>query len=141
MSDLRLAHRVLAEFFAEDPEPVPAWEEGDEAKLQTICECTEVGVFGVEKYPDLYWKAGKLFYSTIKMHAFPNGNKRFALVLTLLLFSKNDQRLTTPVGVNTATATDIAASDPQTRRGNPDAYITVLADHFRENSEPRLDSN
>ena len=32
--------------FEGDPEPMPAWREGDRSKLETLCRCTEVGAFG-----------------------------------------------------------------------------------------------
>src|SRR4051812_1035267 len=81
MDDLRLAHRLLAEVFEHDPEPLPGWEEGDPHGLATCRACIEVEAFGIQKYPDLPSAAAKLFYSTIKLHSSPNGNKRFALVL------------------------------------------------------------
>ncbi|MDQ4040460.1 MAG: type II toxin-antitoxin system death-on-curing family toxin [Actinomycetota bacterium] len=97
--DLRIAYIVLAEVFHDDPEPIPAWERADPHALATCRACIEVEAFGVRKYRDLPSAAAKLFYSVIKLHPFPNGNKRFALVLTLLLIIKNNRRLTAPRGL------------------------------------------
>jgi death on curing protein len=96
MRDLWIAHHVLAEFFADDPEPIPAWDEGDAAKLEMCRACIEVQSCGVLKYPDVPSAAAKLFYSTIKLHAFPNGNKRFALVLTVAFILNNGLMFTAP---------------------------------------------
>lgn len=136
MRDLKIAHRVLAEFFADDPEPVPAWGEGTLASLEMCCECSEVQAFGVHKYPDLPAKAAKIFYSAIKLHAFPNANKRFALVLTLLFLLNNGMELAAPRGVGKEVATRIANSDPHGEGTDPDAVIDTLADFYRDNIRP-----
>lgn len=140
MRDLRVAHAVLAEFFKDDPEPVPPWEQGDTAKLETICHCTETGAFDVEKYPDVCAKAAKLFYSAIKIHPFPNGNKRFALVLTIVYFVRNDLRLMAPQGIGAESAKSVADSDPRSPEGRPDEMIERLTHFFRENTKPRDDA-
>jgi death-on-curing family protein len=54
-----------------------------------LCGCTEVSLFGSFQYETLPKKAAKLFYSTIKTHPFPNGNKRFAFVAVLWLLIAN----------------------------------------------------
>ena len=68
MRALQTAHTLLLEVFEGDPEPFPAWTEGDQGGLQTYSACTEV----YDKYPDLPSKGAKLFYSGIKLHCFPN---------------------------------------------------------------------
>lgn len=135
LDDLRAAHAVLAEVFEGDPEPVPGWYEGNRPKLATIAGCTEVSMFGHEKYPDLPSKAAKLFYSAIKVHAFPNGNKRFALVLTLAYFVHNGHRLMAAQGVGAEVARRVADSDPHSPSGAPDTMVEALAVFFKENVE------
>jgi len=135
MVDLELSHRILAEVFAED-EPVPSWEQGDASLLATCRGCIEVEAFGVRKYPDLPSAAAKLFYSTIKLHAFPNGNKRFALVLTIGLLVKHGARLTVPQGLGSAVAKWVADSDPHSRTGDPDGMIGALTKFYADNLVP-----
>ena len=137
MSDLRVAHDVLAQVFQDDPEPIPSWELGDLFKLETCRASIEVEAFGVRKYPDLESCAAKLFYATVKAHAFPNGNKRFGLVLVLLFLMKNEMRLTVPAGVAAQTAKQVAQSDPHTADGHPDAVVMRLTAFFRDSLEPR----
>jgi death-on-curing family protein len=137
MRDLRLAHAVLFEVFRNDPEPIPPWEQGELSKLETICGCTETGAFGQEKYPDACSKAAKLFYSAIKIHPFPNGNKRFALVLTITFFIRNDLRLVAPEGVGAESAKRVADSNPRAPESLPDVMVEALTEFFRENTEPR----
>jgi death-on-curing family protein len=137
MDDLRLAHGVLAEVFETDPEPLPAWGQGNYRALATCRGCIEVEAFEVQKYPDLPSAAAKLFYSTIKLHPFPNGNKRFALVLTLLFIAKNGYRLTAAQGVGAGVAKVVAAADPHDPATAPDVVIAVLAELYADNIEKR----
>jgi death-on-curing family protein len=135
MSDLRIAHSVLSEIFEGDPEPIPSWDRGDVAKLETCRGSIEVEAFGMRKYPDVEACAAKLLYSAIKLHAFPNGNKRFALVLVLVFLIKNDRRLTVAPGVNAETARRVAESNPHSAEGEPDLIIEGLTDFYRTNLE------
>jgi death-on-curing family protein len=137
MEDLEWAHGVLAEVFADDPEPIPLWAEGSPSLLATCRGSIEVEALGVRKYPDLPSAAAKLFYSTCKLHAFPNGNKRFALVLTIYLIVKNGARLTAGQGVSAQAAELVADSNPHSPEGAPDLMIENLTRFFRDNLEPR----
>lgn len=137
MGELRLAHQVLAESFAGDEEPIPAWEEGDQHLLETLRGCIEVQAFGVMKYPDVGSCTAKLFYSACKLHAFPNGNKRYALVISLLFLIKNSYRMTAPVGLGAATAKWVAESDPHSAEGHPDLIVETLKIFWAENIQPR----
>jgi death-on-curing family protein len=137
IDDLQIIHNVLLGFFKDYPEPVPPWEDGDRVLLETYCACTEV----YDKYPDIPTKAAKLFYSGIKLHCFPNGNKRFSLVGVLLFLVLNGYRLTAAQGVSVEVATWVADSDPHSDLGNPDRVVGVLAEFFAENIEPRDEPN
>lgn len=139
MGDLQVAHRVLAELFADDPEPIPTWDEGDQAKLETCRGCIEVQSGGVLKYPDVPSAAAKLFYSTIKLHAFPNGNKRFALALTLAFILKNGLMFTAPEGVSADTAEAVAESDPHADGSRPDEVVERLTTFYEEHLAPAED--
>lgn len=137
MWDLEAAHGVLEDVFKDDPEPIPAWGQGSRSALETCRGCIEVEAFGSKKYPDLPSAVAKLFYSTIKMHAFPNGNKRFALVMALMLLIKNGYALTAPSGVGADVAKWVAKSDPHDPESAPDVVIAALAEFYARNIEPR----
>jgi death-on-curing family protein len=129
---MEISHGVLCQIFANHPEPVPPWHEGDTGKLETACACTETAAFGVEKYPDIESKAAKLFYSTIKLHPFPNGNKRFALIVTLGFLTLNQRRLTSEEGEVAKIAEWVAEGDPHTPEHDPEGIIAALTYYFRE---------
>jgi prophage maintenance system killer protein len=130
MEQLEAAHQIVAEVFEDDAEPMPAWREGDRAKLEKLCHCTEVTAFGQEKYPELHVKASKLFYSGIKLHAFPNGNKRFGLVVTLYFLLVNGFELDAEADPPSTIAKLVARSDPRTGAGKPDTVIELIADAY-----------
>jgi death-on-curing family protein len=98
--------------------------------------CVEVEAFGERKYPDLPAAAAKLFYSTIKLHPFPNGNKRFALVLSFVLLLKNGYMLRAPDRMGARVAKLVAESDPHDPKTTPDKMIEALTEFFGENMAP-----
>ena len=114
-----------AEVSKEYGEPMPGWNEADRNKLETIPHCTETGAGDWSKYPDLSSKAAKLFYHAIKIHAFPNGNKRFAVAATMLLLLRHGMsfKITTTTLVNLATG--VAESNEPS-----DQVIETLASGF-----------
>jgi death-on-curing protein len=132
MADLRTAHRILIEMFAEDPEPMPPWETGNLALLETCCECSEVQAFGVPKYPDLVAKAAKLFYSGVKLHCFPNGNKRFGVVVAITFLVRNGHYLIAPPGDIRDLAQYVAETKPTEPEGRPDVIVQELIGHFSQ---------
>jgi death-on-curing family protein len=133
---MEMAHAVLAEFFKDDPEPIPAWEEGDPNRLAECRASIEVQAFGILKYPDLPSAVAKLFYSTIKAHSFPNGNKRYALVLAIALLVKNGYMLTAARGVGADEAKRVASTDPHQPETAPDEVISGLAEFYANNMAP-----
>lgn len=130
VADLREAHGVLSEVFADDPEPIPPWESGDMALLETCSGCSEVEAFGKAKYPDLVSKAGKLFYSGVKLHCFPNGNKRFGLVVMLMFVIRNNKHLDAPPGSLSDLAKYIAESDPLTAEGHHEKIVAEVTERI-----------
>ena len=69
----------------------PMYELSDKnlKNLNLALEILSTSFFGKEKYKTLEEKAAALFYFTIKDHIFPNGNKRTAVILTLLFLKTN----------------------------------------------------
>lgn len=136
MGDLEDAHSVLEDFFADHEEPMSAWAEADRAKLEMCCRCTEVSAFGVAKYQSLEEKAAKLFYSAIKLHIFPNGNKRFGLVVLLAFLLKHDVQMNAAEGEPTGKAVFVAASDPHVAGQRPDEVIADLTKWIVDKTGP-----
>jgi prophage maintenance system killer protein len=137
--DLRRALELLREVFQENPEPLPSWEEGDPALLEMCRSCTDVEAFGTRKYPDVPSAAAKLFYSAIKNHPFPNGNKRFALALTIYFIVFSEGELTAARAVSARVAEWVASTDPHDPQTSPDAVVRALTVFFEQSIEPAPD--
>lgn len=58
-------------------------------KIKSAIEIPFLSFFGREKYPTLEEKAAAMLYFVSKNHAFPNGNKRTAVIMMLALLIEN----------------------------------------------------
>lgn len=56
--------------------------------LSLICEQPQLVVFGQELYPSIWLKAAFIMQKITKKHIFVDGNKRTALLATLLFLGK-----------------------------------------------------
>lgn len=93
LADLKLAYDELLTF---SEEPLVPWSAANHAVLESAWPSTETGFGGVEKYPSVPAKAGRLLYSIAKAHGLPDGNKRLAAAALLLFLHKNDLTLAVP---------------------------------------------
>lgn len=80
-----IAHRLAVNFFAEYNEPMPDFDDHDAALLDSALSLPRATFGRHELYDTLAQKAAVMFYSLIKNHPFPNGNKRIATA-SLLVF-------------------------------------------------------
>lgn len=64
-------------------------DEKNIANLAYLCDLTETSYMGEQVYKTIEEKAAILFCRTTKNHLFPNGNKRTAVILTLLFLAIN----------------------------------------------------
>ena len=105
-------------------EPIPPWKTVDEAKLDSALNAARQAFGGVDMYPTLPEKAAVKLYSIAKAHALPNGNKRIALVTTLLFLALNGKWWDAESEEVRAHVTWIAASDAR-HRDKVLAYMTA----------------
>lgn len=65
-------------------------------------------VFGEDAYPDIHLKSGALMHSLARNHAFIDGNKRTALLATVVFYARNGWLLDLEQGVAVSLAVDAA---------------------------------
>lgn len=65
-------------------------------------------VFGEDAYPDLHLKAAALFHSLARNHPFLDGNKRTALVATVVFYGLNEWRVVAQQDEVVALTVDVA---------------------------------
>lgn len=72
-------------------EPIPTPNESARKKIES-----SLATIQQYYYPDLITKAANLFYFICKNHAYENGNKRMAVIATLLFLMYNGKILDMP---------------------------------------------
>ncbi|MEK7171204.1 MAG: type II toxin-antitoxin system death-on-curing family toxin [Patescibacteria group bacterium] len=65
----------------------------DETLVDSALARPRAGFGGFEAYPDVFSKAGVLLEGLIKNHGFVDGNKRTAVVVTIIFLDRNGFRL------------------------------------------------
>lgn len=91
--ELLRIHNELVEMFDRDGDPISPCGKRDRTLLGSAAGRPMTALGGVEKYPSIESKAAALLHSLVKNHPFHNGNKRTALVATLVFLSKNHRRV------------------------------------------------
>lgn len=69
----------------------------DYGKIDLILEKPQLTLYQTQKYDTIYKKAACLFEGFCRGHAFPDGNKRTALLATFVFLQANDHYLVLPL--------------------------------------------
>lgn len=109
-------------------QPLPSFQTADKNKLSSITASLQQTVGGEDAYEGLVKKSTILLYRMIKDHPFLNGNKRMAIVTTLLFLAKNEKWLDVPWETLYQISTHVAESDPADRND----VLVFLEDLFRK---------
>ncbi len=83
-----VAHR-LAQELMEYGEPIPPFDTRSPHRLESCLETPFQKYLNKSLYDGIIRKAAMLFYLMIKNHPFQNGNKRVAILTTLVFLSQN----------------------------------------------------
>ena len=86
--------RELSSILRMDKEPMFAFTLSSIRKLDYLLDIPFTSFDNKEKYRSLEEKAAALFYHAIKDHLFENGNKRTAVILTMIFLFINGKWLT-----------------------------------------------
>lgn len=111
----KMCHRLAATFFNKIKEPIPDFGKVDQPLLISAINLPRATYGKKELYPTLIEKAAVLFYTLIKNHPFPNGNKRIATASLLVFLYLNDFWVETPKDVLYQKAITIAESSASDR--------------------------
>ena len=125
MTDFLTLDDVLAASVAATGSPAIVLDSG---LLESAIFRPRASVFGEPAYPDIHQQAAALLESLVKNHALQDGNKRTALVSTLLFLGLNGWRMTASQDDRFDLVIDIA-TDKLTG-------VLAIADRLRELTEP-----
>lgn len=118
----KLCHRIAVAVFDTTEDPIAPFHERTLSLLDSALQLPRATFSSKELYPTLEAKAATLFYSLIKNHAFPNGNKRIAVAALLVFLSINDHWINVSPHELYEQAIAIATSE----RGQRDEVCTHL---------------
>lgn len=107
-----IAHIIAEALLNRKAEPIPPFSTRNLNLLESALQRPR-SYFGQELYPTLPRKAAVLFYSLIKNHPFPNGNKRIATSALLVFLHVNDCWLNVRRGDLVKMAKRVASSKNQ----------------------------
>jgi death-on-curing protein len=110
---------------------MPIFEHCNRKKLEGALLAPAASFDGVEAYLTLPEKAAVLLYHVARNHAWPNGNKRMALVLTMLFLAINGKSVVVVTDTSYKLVCLIAGSDRRAR----DDIIAATATFIRETME------
>ncbi|MBS4686314.1 type II toxin-antitoxin system death-on-curing family toxin [Aeromonas sobria] len=82
-------HNYLTRYFSDSDDPVSPPGIKNELLLDSAVNRPFMSAGGVDAYDSIFDKAAALFHSLINNHCFHNGNKRVALLSTLVYLSEN----------------------------------------------------
>ena len=125
-----LCHRLAVEVFGTRGEPIPPYNVRTESLLDSALNLPRATFDGKDLYGTLPEKAAVLYYTLIKNHPFPNGNKRIATATLLVFLTLNDYWLDAGVQEMTTRAIEVAASDREKRDDVLRSLHAWIADHL-----------
>ena len=91
--EIAAIHMELVADFANTDDPIDPPGVRDENLLESAAFRPQIGLGGVRKYPTVETAGAAMLYSLVHNHAFHNGNKRTALVATLVFLDENETML------------------------------------------------
>lgn len=107
-----VCHRLAVKHLDQHDDPIPPFSEHDPQLLESALNLPRATFGGQELYPTLEKKAAALYYSLVKNHAFPNGNKRLATTaLLVFLYVNNGQWLDVSPDELAEKTIEVATSD------------------------------
>ncbi|MEP7103458.1 MAG: type II toxin-antitoxin system death-on-curing family toxin [Candidatus Dojkabacteria bacterium] len=112
-------------------EPIPEFETRFPGILESCLEQPFQNVYGEVLYRGVTKKASMLFYLMIKNHPFKNGNKRLAVLTTLLFLHKNSRWLYVSNQRLYELAVEVSKSEMKDKENVINALNVLLAENIK----------
>ena len=132
-------HEALVIFFAKDGDPISPSGVKDLNMLESALFRPQTSIAGVEKYKTLDDKAAALLIALIQNHPFHNGNKRTALVSTLVFYDMNDYTLLLNEDETYEFLIDIAKGDLDGIDKTNEEFFNIVSRWLRYHKYPYLE--
>lgn len=132
-------HDYLVRFFEKSEDPISPSGIKSEESLRSAIARPFMSVGGKDAYQGVFLKAAALFHSIINNHSFHNGNKRTALLTTIVFLSDNNWWISRANDDELFEFTRQAAAHELCK--NRDDELGIIADWFRSNCRRRVTHN
>lgn len=135
LEQIKFIHNYLIEYFDKSDDPVSPPGVKNESLLESSVSRPFISAGGSDAYVGVYNKAAALFHSLINNHCFHNGNKRAALLSSLVYLGDNGLWITVPEDDELFEFTRRTAAHELTT--NRDDELNYIAGYFKENTRRR----
>ncbi len=135
IEEIKFIHEYLVEYFADKEDPVFPPGLKNEELLESAVSRPFMSAGRKDAYVGVYNKSAALFHSIINNHCFHNGNKRTALLSTIVFMSENGYWLTVPTDDEMFEFTRMAAAHELGCERSQE--LKVIADWLQRNSRRR----
>lgn len=125
-------HEALAVFFEKDGDPIYPSGVKDINMLESALFRPQTSICGIEKYKTLDDKAAALLVSMIQNHPFHNGNKRTALISTLVFYDMHDYTLNLTENETYEFLIDIAKGELNGFEKNDERFFVSVSQWLRD---------
>ena len=125
-------HEALVVFFKNDGDPIFPAGIKDINMLESALFRPQTSINGIEKYKTLDDKAAALLISMIQNHPFHNGNKRTALISTLVFYDMNNYNLKLNEDETYSFLLEIAKGDFNGFKKNDDNFFISVSKWLRQ---------
>lgn len=132
-------HEYLVRFFINSEDPISPPGVKNEGTLRSAVARPFASAWGSDAYKGIFPKAAALFHSIINNHSFHNGNKRTALLATIVYLSENGWWISRPNDDELFEFTRMAAAHELCE--NRDDELNYIVDWFRRNCRRRVIHN
>lgn len=136
---VKFIHEYLVRFFAESEDPISPPGIKNEETLKSAIARPFMSVGGGDAYKGIFTKAAALFHSIINNHSFHNGNKRAALLTTIVFLSENGWWISRPNDEELFEFTRMAAAHELCE--NREDELVYITNWFRGNCRRRTVHN
>lgn len=135
IEELKFIHNHLVDYFADSDDPVSPPGIKNMDLLESAVARPFMSVGGEDAYVGVFNKAAALFHSIINNHCFHNGNKRAALLTTMVYLGENGFWLTIPTDDELFEFTRQAAAHELTQ--NRDDELSIISDWLKQGCRRR----
>jgi len=136
---IKFIHEYLVRFFENSEDPISPPGIKNEETLKSAIARPFMTVGGNDAYTGIFLKAAALFHSIINNHSFHNGNKRTALLATIVFLSDNNWWISRANDEELFEFTRQAAAHELCEKREDE--LSYIANWFRKNCRRRVAYN